>query len=113
MASWRKTATRNSKDYFDTELLPASILRPVRLATEDGSVLCLQKPAHLHHPGARNREFDRRVSGQCQPGWIGDAAVPADESDTSHSALRYAGADPAGWPLVLRRIDPSRARIRR
>ena len=61
------SATRNSKDHSGTELLPASLLRAVRLATEDGSVLCLQKPAHLHHPGARHHVDDRRVSEQCQP----------------------------------------------
>ena len=85
------SATRNSKDHSGTELLPASLLRAVCLATEDGSVLCLQKPAHLHHSGARHRDDDRRVSEQCSR-FAQNAALPADESDAPLSALRYAAA---------------------
>ncbi len=52
-------------------------------------------------------EFQNNVSRLAR-----NAALPADESDAPLSALRYAGVHPAGWPLVLRRIDPSRTRIR-
>jgi ABC-type transport system involved in multi-copper enzyme maturation permease subunit len=60
-------APRNSKDCAGKELLSAIFLRAVGLATEDGSVLRMQKPAHLHHSGARGHGVGRRISWRRQP----------------------------------------------